>query len=105
MHANIAFDGDIQPHLYINAHECVHIRVGAATETKFDCREAKGLFLYAANQPYAARNKRRCVSCISFSLARCPEGRGIRGLLFRYKETSKLVIITLKKQGIINSVI
>lgn len=29
-----------QPHLYINAHECV----GAATETKFDCREAKGLF-------------------------------------------------------------
>lgn len=58
MHANIVFDSDTRPRMYINgsyACECVvvYVRVAAATETKFDCREAKGLFLYVANQPYA----------------------------------------------------
>jgi len=55
VHANIVFDGDTRPRMYING-PCVRVRawvracvaayprIGAATETKFDCREAKGLF-------------------------------------------------------------
>lgn len=49
MHANIVFDGDTWPRMYTKrAYACVRVRVrtrvGTATETKFDCREAKGLF-------------------------------------------------------------